>query len=410
MEGKNRFGFGVFSVDGEQISDADIAIYAAHGPTGKAEGPYPARPESLETEPAFTAATTANDPDAAQAVYVTELDLNQPGEWRLLAVIDQGDGFVSTRVPSAVAVTADKDKIPDVGEQAPVIHTPTTDDVGNVSEIDTRIPPSSMHDVDFADAVGKEPVALLFATPALCQSRVCGPVVDVTEQVKRDRPDDAAYIHMEIWNDNDPNKGAREQVLDYNLQTEPWLFVVNSDGTVSSRIEGAFSADELNAALDNAEAAEPRRTDPDGRAIGSGRGDPPLRHRRRRLRRLRARQPPHRGSLDPSPVDRGRGQGPQPQHQDPRGVPEPVPHRARLGLLDRARARGRQPLAVHPPREVPGRVELDERDALRPRPAARLRPLGRAGRARLGLVRRPALLPALRGQRARPLRVPRDRW
>jgi hypothetical protein len=86
----------------------------------------------------------------------------------------------------------------------------------------------------------------------LCFSRVCGPVVDVTEQVKRDRPDDAAYIHMEIWNDNDPNKGAREQVLDYNLQTEPWLFVVNSDGTVSSRIEGAFSADELNAALDGA--------------------------------------------------------------------------------------------------------------------------------------------------------------
>ena len=53
---------------------------------------------------------------------------------------------------------------------------------------------------------------LLFATPALCQSRVCGPVVDVAEQVKRDRPDDAAYIHMEIYDDNDPNKGARAQV------------------------------------------------------------------------------------------------------------------------------------------------------------------------------------------------------
>jgi hypothetical protein len=252
VEGENRFGFGVFSVDGEQITDADIAIYAAHGSTGKVEGPYPAQVESLETEPAFTAATTANDPDAAQAVYVADLELDQPGEWRLVALIDQGDGFVATRVPSAVVVTAAEDKVPDVGEQAPVIHTPTTDDVGQVSDIDTRIPPSSMHDVDFADAVGKQPVVLLFATPALCQSRVCGPVVDVTEQVKRDRPDDAAYIHMEIWNDNDPNKGAREQVLDYNLQTEPWLFVVNSDGTVSDRIEGAFSIDELNAALDNA--------------------------------------------------------------------------------------------------------------------------------------------------------------
>ncbi len=109
-----------------------------------------------------------------------------------------------------------------------------------------------MHDDDLADVLGKEPVVLLFATPALCQSRVCGPVVDVAEQVKRDRPDDAAYIHMEIWNDNDPNKGAREQVLDYNLQTEPWLFVINSDGTVSTRIEGAFSVDELEQALDKA--------------------------------------------------------------------------------------------------------------------------------------------------------------
>ncbi len=55
-----------------------------------------------------------------------------------------------------------------------------------------------MHDVDFADALGKEPIVLLFATPALCQSRVCGPVVDVAEQVKRERPDDAAFIHLEI--------------------------------------------------------------------------------------------------------------------------------------------------------------------------------------------------------------------
>ena len=65
-----------------------------------------------------------------------------------------------------------------------------------------------MHDVDFADVVGKEPVVLLFATPALCQSRVCGPVVDVAEQVKRDRGDDAAFIHMEIYEDNNAAAAA----------------------------------------------------------------------------------------------------------------------------------------------------------------------------------------------------------
>ena len=229
-----------------------MAIYAAHGPDGRAQGPFPARVESLETEPAFTAQTTSGDPDAAQAVYVTDLQLDEPGEWRLVALVKRDDGFAAVRMPSILAATPAEDKVPAPGEKAPVIHTPTADEVGNLTQIDTRIPPSTMHDVDYADVVGKEPVVLMFATPALCQSRVCGPVVDVAEQVKRDRPDDAAYIHMEIWNQNDPNKGARPQVLDYNLRSEPWTFVINSDGTVSSRIEGAFSVDELNQALDQA--------------------------------------------------------------------------------------------------------------------------------------------------------------
>ena len=251
--GRNRFGFGVFTVDREQITDANVAIYAAHGADGKAEGPFPARVESLETDPAFTAQTTSGDPDAAKAVYVSDLSLDEPGEWRLAALVEHDGETSAVRIPSVVARTADQDKVPQVGERAPVIHTPTVDDVGDVSEIDTRVPPSSMHDEDFADVVGKEPAVLVFATPALCQSRVCGPVVDVAEQVKRDRHDDAAFIHMEIWNDNDPSKGARPQVLAYHLRSEPWLFVIDSDGKVSTRIEGAFSVDELEQALDKVE-------------------------------------------------------------------------------------------------------------------------------------------------------------
>ena len=113
-----------------------------------------------------------------------------------------------------------------------------------------------MHDVDLAEVLGKKPVVLLFATPALCQSRVCGPVVDVAEQVKRDRPDDAAYIHMEIYEDNipDPNK-LRSQVEAYKLPTEPWIFVIDADGKISTRIEGAFSAAELEDALDRVKSA-----------------------------------------------------------------------------------------------------------------------------------------------------------
>ncbi len=39
-----------------------------------AVGPYPAAVESIETQPAFRAMTTTDDPDAATAAYVTRVD------------------------------------------------------------------------------------------------------------------------------------------------------------------------------------------------------------------------------------------------------------------------------------------------------------------------------------------------
>jgi hypothetical protein len=142
------------------------------------------------------------------------------------------------------------DPVPRVGEPAPRIHTPTKADVGgDVASIDTRIPPDTMHEVDFADVVGRKPVILLFATPALCQSRVCGPVVDIAEQVKAEHDGDADFIHMEIYRDNSIDRGFRPQVAAYRLPTEPWLFAIDKQGKVAARIEGAFSPPELEDAL-----------------------------------------------------------------------------------------------------------------------------------------------------------------
>ena len=245
--GDDRFAFGLFDVGGEQITDGSVAIYAAHGPSGEALGPFPARIESLETDPEFVAQTTS--PDDAKAVYVADVPFDRTGEWRLAAVIDQPDGPVATTIPSVVV--DEYEKIPAEGEPAPEVHTPTLAEVGGDAEaIDTRIPPSSMHGDDLADALGKQPVVLLFATPALCVSRVCGPVVDIAEQVKSEYGDEAAFIHQEIWVDNVFGEELRPQVKAYGLRSEPWLFVIDEDGEVSTRIEGAFSAAELETALE----------------------------------------------------------------------------------------------------------------------------------------------------------------
>jgi hypothetical protein len=253
VPGDNRFGFGVFTVGREQIADADVALYAAPSGGGKALGPFPARVESLAVEPRFQSKTTAEDPDAAKNVYVADVRFPQAGDYDVVAMIRSGDSLEASLMPS-VTVGGSPD-IPQVGERAPVVHTPTAADVGgDLSKIDTRDPHDNMHDVDLADVLGKKPVVLLFATPALCQSRVCGPVVDIEDQVKSELGDEAAFIHMEIYANNDPSDGFRPQLRAYGLRTEPWLFVMDAGGRITTRIEGAFSAAELERAVREAAA------------------------------------------------------------------------------------------------------------------------------------------------------------
>jgi hypothetical protein len=167
------------------------------------------------------------------------------GPWLAIAILKTADGFEAARVTPSPVVGQYPD-VAQVGQQAPKVSTPTAEDVGgDLSKIDTRQPPSSMHDDDFKDVVGKKPVVLIFATPALCQSRVCGPVVDVAEQVKDEVGDGVVFIHNEVYNENDPSKGIRPQLTAFGLQTEPWIFLINKDGTIEKRIEGAVGVDEL---------------------------------------------------------------------------------------------------------------------------------------------------------------------
>jgi len=270
-KGVNRYPFGVFERDRSQVSDAQVALYFARVPGQKpkgaskpdapagsnaakkaekraldepAVGPFPASIESMETEPAFRAQTTTSDPNAATVVYSTKVDFPADGEWRIAALVKHGDETTATLLPSAIVGAYAK--VPQVGQKAPLIHTPTPADVGgDLSKITTRIPPDTQNKVDYADVIGKEPIVLLFATPQFCQSRVCGPVVDVSEQLKQLYGDEVAFIHMEIYRDNDPSNPVRPQVSAFHLPTEPWLFAIGRDGRIKNVIEGAFGVEEL---------------------------------------------------------------------------------------------------------------------------------------------------------------------
>lgn len=251
--GENRLGFGLFTTARAQIADAQAVVYVAPVGGGEAQGPFVAHYESLAVKPQFHSKTTAVDPDAAKSVYVADVPFERPGRYELLGMALLDDRLVAATSATPQITVVRKDIVPGPGDPAPRIHTPTETDVGgNLAEIDTRDPPSSQHEKDFADVVGQKPVVLTFATPLLCQSRVCGPVVDVVEQVKDEYGDRAEFIHMEIYRDNEVDKGFRPQVAAWKLPSEPWVFTIDKTGKVAARLEGAFSAEELEAAVKQA--------------------------------------------------------------------------------------------------------------------------------------------------------------
>ena len=49
--------------------------------------------------------------------------------------------------------------------------------------------------------------------------------------------------------DNDPKLGTNRWVQEWNLPTEPWIFLVGADGLIKAKFEGAVSVDELERAV-----------------------------------------------------------------------------------------------------------------------------------------------------------------
>lgn len=263
--GRNRYPIQITTKDGAPVDDVEIALYLAKVPAAKpgkrhhgkaaaaqaqtlaldapAEGPFPARMDTLATDPQFTAGSTAEDPLSATAVYIDSLTLPASGEWRVAAVVKDGNETFSTTL-STLSV-GEFQRVPRIGQLAPLIHTPTAMSAGNLATISTRRPPSTMNEVDFASVLGRKPVVLLFASPKFSWNHTAGPTLDVAEQVRAHFKSRAVFINVEIYNENDPNKGVRPQARAYHLPSQPWLFAINRHGRIVGEIEGGVGVAEL---------------------------------------------------------------------------------------------------------------------------------------------------------------------
>ena len=246
--GRNRLAFGLLDAD-NQFVYAPSAVYIGRSAGDKARGPFPAVADSLVTDPPFRSRGEASEDDPFASIYTAYVPLERPGKWELLVATQLGDRLLAgTGVVRAISPRADR--IPFVGEKAPVVKTETlASAAGNVESIDTRVPPDDMHDVSFDEVAGRKPAAVLFAAPALCESRVCGPVVDIAAQVKKKYGDRVQFIHQEAYVDNNLNRGLRPPLRAFGLETEPWLFTVDRAGRVAARLEGSFGLGAFESAV-----------------------------------------------------------------------------------------------------------------------------------------------------------------
>ena len=248
--GTNRLGFALFDAARTQLSGAEVALYTARPDGTGVRGPFVARSESLAVKRSFVSESTRNDPDAAKSVYVANAPFARSGPVTVTALV-RLDGRLMRTAPTAMTVGSRATAPPRVGDRAIPIDTATGASVdGDLARIDTRVPPApELHRDNFRDVLAKKPVVIVFATPQLCQSRVCGPVVDVALQVQAAVGDDVSFVHQEVFNDNQVAKGMRPQLGAWRLATEPWTFVIDRAGVIRARFEGALSAGELQRAV-----------------------------------------------------------------------------------------------------------------------------------------------------------------
>jgi hypothetical protein len=193
-------------------------------------------------------------------VYVANVLFERPGEWGFRATVNV-DGKDLAVAPFRFNVQAEPSE-PRVGDPAPPSVQATLSTVTSIEDIDSSFPPRpEMHDITVADALATgRPLVVAFATPAYCRSRTCAPVMDAVMDPLLERYGDRAeFIHIEPFELRDLRAGFEQNPVpatrEWQLQSEPWIFVVDGAGLIAGKFQGPVAIDEVEAVLQAALAS-----------------------------------------------------------------------------------------------------------------------------------------------------------
>ena len=256
--GANRFPFGLVSRDGEFLEGAEVSVgffslnqpepaflaeRAATWRTIQGVTPHEHEGGEVHLHPIF------------QGVYVVdEIGIPDEGIWSAEFTAVAADGR-KLRIEGTAFEVLPAASAPAVGERVPASRHLTIHDVASFAELSTRAVADDLHNVSVVQALGLgEPFVVFFASPQFCVSAMCGPVTDTLEQAHDQLGGAVEFIHIEPWDLNaarEEGRLVRSPLMDeWRLPTEPWTFVIGSDGRVIKRFEGLVTVEETLAALE----------------------------------------------------------------------------------------------------------------------------------------------------------------
>lgn len=200
---------------------------------------------------------------AGAGVYEAFVDLDEPGDWAVRITAELADGTIRTGATSLSKQRpngiAEEPRVPAVGDDAPRTRNLTIDDIDGERVLpamvdsragdDDEVPDPWIHDATIAEGIEDgRPVVALFATPAYCVSRFCGPITDTFADLAQRYDDRAEFVHVEVWRDYEEralNEAAAEWIQTEHGGHEPWTFLIDENGEIAARWDNVLDLDAL---------------------------------------------------------------------------------------------------------------------------------------------------------------------
>jgi len=271
--GRSRFVFGILDASATRtIATPDLKISVAFTPVGASASAPGGSPAAIAAAPATFIWAIQGE----RGVYVIEPTFPSAGRWNAAFSTEGGTipppspagspAVTAVTVPAAT-VTVDFDvkqtgSAIQVGGKAPATKTPTATTPDGIAKIATDPNPDpSFYTTSVDEALAKhEAFVLVFATPAFCTSRQCGPTLDQIKAVAKGEPGmvfinvepyQLQYVDGHLQPIPDANNALQptEVTQAWGILSEPWAFVVDRDGIVRASFETVVSPDELKAAI-----------------------------------------------------------------------------------------------------------------------------------------------------------------